>query len=441
MGRYSGFLWVVAAFGVVVFAVQAQPVWGDHPLLLPVVIVIWVVTAISLFPTSGLLPVRRAIAAPIHRLRSVPILFWLIILVYVTFALGAWVVHFQPTNGKWITPFEAAYLMLILWGVLFLLFYDGSREEAKVLGGKLAKNALTGVMITLTTIVFLFAGAEAYLRIFYITTDAYTFTAMNYWWYQNFYYPSFNSLGFRDYEPIPDAPYRIAVLGDSFTVGQGINNIDDTFPQRIERGLNDGTDVVVIAQTGWDTDVEEYNLSQYPYQPDTVILSYYLNDIDYTLTAPDQSPDRNFQFPQQGLGSWFVLNFFVPNYLYYNLLQFTSAERNSNFLGDLVDAHLNPETWGRQVMQLDSLIAYTERNNMRLIALVWCNPVGIDASAPAVEQVVNYFTERGIEVVDMSEHLRGYPPTSLIVNSFDTHPGVLAHQLAAEALLEVLRSE
>ncbi|MDX2162613.1 MAG: GDSL-type esterase/lipase family protein [bacterium] len=444
MGRISGILWLLCAAAAALFAIQAQPVWGDHPLLLPAVGAAWLITGLSLIPAasvSGLSTIRSVFAAPVRTLRRAPAFYWLILLLTAAFLLGWWTVVYQPTNGRAVTPFEFAYLSLSAWVMLYLLRYGGSREEAIHTGRALAKNPLTGVLITLTTVLILFISAETYLRIFYITTDAYTFTAMNYWWYQNFYYPSFNTLGYRDDEPIPDAPRRIAVLGDSFAVGQGINNLDDTFGQLIERGLADGTDVNIIAQTGWDTDVQEFHLNQYPYQPDTVILSYYLNDIDYTLTAPEQSPDRNFQFPAPGFGSWFVLNFFVPNYVYYNLIQFTSPQRNANFLGDLIDAHLQPVTWERQRLQFDSLVAWTRSRNIRLIALIWPNPVGIDASAPAVQQVADYFRANGVEVVDMSEPLRPYPPTSLIVNNFDTHPGVLAHRLAAEALLPLLRAE
>ena len=82
-------------------------------------------------------------------------------------------------------------------------------------------------------------AAETYLRIFYITTDGYGFTAMNYWWYKDYGWAHLNSLGYRDYEPTPDDPAhpltRIGVIGDSFVMGHGINNIDDTFPQLLER--------------------------------------------------------------------------------------------------------------------------------------------------------------------------------------------------------------
>ena len=71
---------------------------------------------------------------------------------------------------------------------------------------KWAKASLTGVMVTLTTMVIITIGAETYLRIFYMTTDGYGFTAMDYWWYKNYGWAHLNSLGYRDYEPTPDDP-------------------------------------------------------------------------------------------------------------------------------------------------------------------------------------------------------------------------------------------
>jgi hypothetical protein len=48
------------------------------------------------------------------------------------------------------------------------------------------------------------------------------------------------------------------------------------------------------------------------------------------------------------------------------------------------------------------------------------------------------FNELGITVVDMSEPLRAYDTSQLIVNRFDTHPSITAHRLAADELYAVL---
>ncbi len=444
MGLISGILWAVLAVGATFMGwqtAQTPEQLSVHTGVIPALAFVWTITILALLPT----PLREIIAMPVRWLRRHPILYWFIVLVYIAGALTIWTVKFQPTNGRWTTPVEYCLLLVAAWGLLFLLAYRFDRETLRAVGVRLGKSKLTGVMITLTTFVILFGAAEAWMRINYITTDAYGFTSMNYYWYTNFYWNSKNSLGYRDYEPTPDDPAnplrRVAIVGDSFAVGHGMNNIDLTFPQLLEQQLGGGWDVNLIAESGWDSDVEQYWLDQYPYQPEIVVLSYYLNDIDYLLTTPENNPDANFTFIENPILASFIRDwFFVPNYIYYNLLQFTSGQRNSNFVNDLVDAHMDDTIWSQQAAQLESLINYTNTNNQRLIVLVWPNLAGIDVSAPAVNRVSEFFTERGVQVVNMSEPLRPYTVTETIVNRFDTHPGPLAQQLAADALYAAIQN-
>jgi hypothetical protein len=441
MGAISTIIWLTLAFGATYAGYLERETLEVNNGIIPSLIFVWAVTILGMLPS----PARKIIAAPVVWLRRRPILYWFVLLIYISFALTLWTVKYQPTNGRWITPVEYCLLLIAVWGLWYLIRYGATREAAYEMGAKLAKSKLAGVMITLTTFIVLFAAAETWMRINYITTDAYGFTSMNYYWYTNFYWNDFNSLGYRDYEPTPDDPNnpltRIAIVGDSFAVGHGLNNKDDSFPQMLERDLGEGYDVNLIAQSGWDSDVEEFHLDNYPYRPNVVILSYYLNDIDYLLTAPETNPDENFTFIDDPVLSSFIRDwFFVPNYIYYNLLQFTSSQRNSSFVNDLIGAHMNDAVWNQQAMQLDSFINWTRNNNARLIVLLWPNLAGIDLSIPALERITAFFEEHGVQVIDMSDTLRPYPVLEMIVNRFDTHPGVLAQRLAADSLAEAIRA-
>lgn len=382
---------------------------------------------------------RDMIAAPVRWLRRRPLLFWFAVLLYICIGLGAWIAAVQPTNGRMLEAGQLVSLALWIVGLFYLLAFDFDSDTARAMGAKLSKSKWTGILIALTTFVILFFAAEAYLRIFYITTDGYGFTAMNYWWYQNFGYGHDNSLGFRDYEPkTDDGLTRVAIVGDSFAMGHGINNIDDTFPQLLERRLGEGYDVNVIAESGWDTNIAMFQLDSYPYRPNIVVLSYYLNDIDYLLDAPETNPDSRFTFPDNEALSWFILNFFVPNYIYYNLLQFTSTERTSNHLFDLVNAHLDEANWSQQAQRLYEITLWARDHDARLIALLWPHITAVEASQPAITRLRDFFTEQGVTFVDMSEPLLANPSPALIVNRFDTHPGLEAQRLAADALYEAI---
>ena len=95
-------------------------------------------------------------------------------------ALTLWLVPYQPTNGRMITPAEYILLLALLWFLVWLLVYDADADQWRTMGAKLSKSRLSGVMVTLTTLLVIFFLAEFGLRLFYITTDGYGFTAMNY---------------------------------------------------------------------------------------------------------------------------------------------------------------------------------------------------------------------------------------------------------------------
>ena len=97
-----------------------------------------------------------------------------------------------------------------------------------------------------------------------------------------------NSLGYRDFEYSQERPnntFRILMLGDSMTFGQGINKTSDTYPKQLEVLLNKGSkqkfEVINIAYPGYNTDSQLYDLyiKGFNSQPDMVFLGYYHNDI------------------------------------------------------------------------------------------------------------------------------------------------------------------
>ncbi len=438
INRFFGGLWLLLLLGATLAAAQAQPTPAEG-WMLPLVFVLWLVTTLALLPS----PARRLVARPLRWLRAHALCYWLVLLIYFCAALLLWVILYQPTHGRLLAPVEFVYIAAALAGFVYLLAYDAHEPELRAMGTRLGQSKLTGLLVTLTTLLLILVGAETYLRIFYVTTDGYGFTAMDYWWYKNYGWSHLNSLGYRDYEPTPDSPglTRIAIVGDSFAMGHGINNIDDTLAQVLERALGSGYDVNLIAQSGWDSDVELYNLESYPFRPDIAILSYYLNDIDYLMADPALNPDSNFALPQSDAVTWLTRNFFLASYVYYNLLQFTSSARTSSFAYDLIGAHLDDTLWEQQVPRLVEMVAWAQRSNARLIVLIWPQLAEVDGSTPATKRVGDFFRSQGVSVVDMTDILRGRSSAEITVNRFDAHPSIEADRLAADALAQLIRAD
>jgi hypothetical protein len=95
-----------------------------------------------------------------------------------------------------------------------------------------------------------------------------------------------NSVGLRDQEydlTKPDGVTRIAVLGDSFVWGYGVEQ-DENFPAMLETQLNTAgypVEVLNFGLTGYGTDQHylAYLEQARAYEPDIVILAFYENDV------------------------------------------------------------------------------------------------------------------------------------------------------------------
>jgi hypothetical protein len=85
-------------------------------------------------------------------LRARPLLYWLLILIYIVVWQGWWLASYQPTNGRPLTSFESAYVIVGLLILVVLLFFGWTSDAVRNAGAKLAKSRWTGVLITLTTI-------------------------------------------------------------------------------------------------------------------------------------------------------------------------------------------------------------------------------------------------------------------------------------------------
>ena len=111
-----------------------------------------------------------------------------------------------------------------------------------------------------------------------------------------------NSKGIRDYEydyEKPEGTFRILVIGDSFTQGWGVE-LEQAYSKRLEEMLNEGAggsnsgtrfEVINAGVPAYGTCEEWVYLAKegVKYNPDLVILGYYLNDVRDAVKEPAAS--------------------------------------------------------------------------------------------------------------------------------------------------------
>jgi hypothetical protein len=256
-----------------------------------------------------------------------------------------------------------------------------------------------------------------------------------------------NSRGYRDLERrLEKAPgvRRLVSLGDSFAWGVGVE-LEDAYPQRLERGLNrlrgETWEVVNLAKPGMNT-VDHLALLEKEglgYAPDAVLVGYVLNDSEdagsaEVRRAAEWSAPR---YPPTLLWDRSALYRFVGTRLW------ATAQNRRRVQGFRAMYEDDAPGWraGRQGLRGIGALC-RERGIPWLVAIfpLLANP--LDEGYPFAEvhrRVEQAAAEAGAKAVDLFPAYRGLRWELLVVDGFgDEHPNEIAHRIAARALLRAL---
>ena len=246
-----------------------------------------------------------------------------------------------------------------------------------------------------------------------------------------------NAEGLRDrdfaFERTPGT-LRIVMVGDSLTEGWGVP-FEDTFSKRIERMYADKGVQAEVINTGvgnWNTvqEVQFFLSNAYRYQPDIVVLNYFVNDAE--LLAPSKPPSI--------LTSHCYSCTFLMGRIDTLLRQFSERQDFQDYyLGLYGDGQA--KGWMDSRAAIGRLAAYCAENDIKLLV----------ASLPELHDVQDYqfgritelvqeaAEENGAEFVDLLPALEDQESSTLWVTPPDPHPNALANQFLAEGLFEALQ--
>ena len=243
-----------------------------------------------------------------------------------------------------------------------------------------------------------------------------------------------NSRGFRGPERDPDKPpgtERIAVIGDSFTLGIGVRD-EDTLPACLE---------AILTSAGADVEVLNFGLSganahdyagllenrALGYEPDVVILVLFLNDAGQASTTSLLNSPRCFG-------------------------RLRRLSRLANAVGEIVErpavhrelverytCAYSDSSEGWLVMQeaLESASLTCSERGCRLLVALYPVLYRLDERYPfeSVHDRIRAFCEsRDLEFIDLRGAFDGCRGPELWVHRLDQHPNEVAHKRAGELL-------
>jgi lysophospholipase L1-like esterase len=246
-----------------------------------------------------------------------------------------------------------------------------------------------------------------------------------------------NSKGLRDREfsyEKPPGKLRIMMLGDSFTVGWGAK-FDETFSKRIERLYADRGIQAEVINTGvgnYNTiqEVEYYLTEGYKYNPDIVVLNFFVNDAE---PVPVAHP------PPTILRTCYSC-IFVAGTIDSLSREFFAKKDWADYYLDLYGDDGRAKGWLDAKAYIAKLAAFTKAHGTKL--LIANLPELHDVQHYSLQKITDLVREAAdqndVPFVDLLPYVQGVPSPELWVTPPDPHPNGLAHKLFAQGIFEAL---
>jgi hypothetical protein len=261
-----------------------------------------------------------------------------------------------------------------------------------------------------------------------------------------------NSLGFREREyPRARVPgvRRIAVLGDSYTFGTGVE-FADIYSKRLETQLNRSSEpfeVINFGVGGYNTKLELATWREQAvwFAPDLVILGYVLNDserrqADVGRTTGAKEPSLLNGLHHHAKMSSMLYRYLAPKIgavfgLFGARYAIGSTEEMLRSFDDDAPGWIDSRN---AILQLAAEVRATGADFMVVVF-----PIIIDFTSyplrPIHEKIVHFCRKNGIDVIDLLPRMRPENASDLAV-FLDGHPNARAHVIFAEEIHRHLRT-
>lgn len=312
------------------------------------------------------------------------------------------------------------------------------------------KKILQNMLLLFFTMAICLLSGEAILRVFLANeTSLYGVSPGSLKF--NHDHVSLNNEFFRDYNFTLEKPkntIRIAVIGDSFTFGSGVENASDLYPKILERELNiwDSSakyEVYNFGIPGKDIP-EEINITRdyaLRFNPDIVIVGFVYNDF---VTA-----DSEIKNEMQEIWALPFIGFWLrgTSYLYY----FAESRANrffenigikpvyENTLQERYASEFN-KAFNKRLYQLYSENLTSKNISLVILAFPVFNNLEEYKFYFIHEFIAEVAVENNVPIIDLLNSYKNISTKELTVNSYDSHPNGLAHHIAGLALADFIKN-
>lgn len=329
---------------------------------------------------------------------------------------------------------------------------DRSDTPARAPGGKLRERVIALALLCASTL-FALVAAEVGVRFLYRDVSTTTGDPVS-WWARRWRQANpieRNALGYREDEIAAKEPgvFRIVVIGDSFTQGQGIpveDRLTDLLEARLDRDHPRRFEVLNFGRSGAASDDHLIMLREHALgvSPDFVLLQWFVNDVE----ALDEAPAGEYLrlVPSDRVTGWLRRHstlFYFANRAWRTLqVGLGWVESYDEYVGR-VFADPDGEPWRRVEDRLREFAATVEGRSIPMGIILYPSLTDVDGD-PArypngfvIDHVLGFCARADLRCVDLRDTFADvHPASSLWASRLDSHPGRAANLLAMDAVLE-----
>jgi hypothetical protein len=272
-----------------------------------------------------------------------------------------------------------------------------------------------------------------------------------YLWKNDYFHDKSNNYRDREYSlKKPNNIFRILVLGDSQTYGQGIKNFRDTWHEKLESLMNQGFkapkfEIISLAGKGWNTDTQLYELfgNGFRLNPDLILIGFNLNDIP----APhhfDCSHEDFALLPQSKFINWLRNSSLVYQLFEFRINRVIEILEKKPEYTECINRRYESRGWSMETVYLDTIVMSSQIKNVHLMmtTLPLLYKLGDDYPLKKPHaKIKSYCQKREIECLDLyDEGFKGLSAAPLLVSITDRHFNEKGTEIAAQSLFKRLQS-
>lgn len=302
----------------------------------------------------------------------------------------------------------------------------------------------------------LLTAIELGFALLYDTTDSFSMTNASRRWFRVHVSPDMKTLAFsngtgiqyRDSaefpgRSLPSTTKHVCLLGDSFTFGHGVADVEDRFSNQLGRTLAEALStggnknriaVSNLSRPGTDLYWVEsvlQNVFQNGHRVDSAVYVMCLNDVEafQDPTMSESSSRARFSPP----------TFLFRETYFFNWAWFRWQQIQQPGIRDyygFVENYYQGEPWRRFRQKLREVQQLCESNHCRFSVAVFpfLHQSAETRFAPIRQKIIESCREDEIPALDLAEAFDGHHDENLTVNAFDAHPNEKAHFLVARYL-------